>query len=121
MEIATPEEMADYNMDYLEWRRVDQTWRAHKFFELATFMSTWRDTMISMAMICYEGRYVAMREMGVLVGAVPMESKESLRWRIREGDLREAEAGEGKRIEKEGEERVMVERVREVWRRKMGE
>lgn len=88
---ATPEQKAQFNLHYLEWLHLDQAWRSERFLLLAQWLATWRETLVSMAFLCYESRHWAMREMGVQAGLVKPESRASLRRRVIEADDRELE------------------------------
>lgn len=78
-------------MDHIVWKRLDLEWRRERLLQAAVFMFTWRQTMIDMVYICYEGQYWAMREAGVQIGLIAPESRASLRRRIVEGLQRERE------------------------------
>lgn len=76
-------------MAYLEWKVLDEAWRCSRFLQLAEFMVTWRQTMINMVYICYEGQHWALREAGVQIGLIRPESPRSVRRRILEDLYRE--------------------------------
>lgn len=105
-------------MEFMEWKRLDIAWRRERLLRSAAFMFTWRQTMINMVYICYEGQYWAMREAGVQMGLIAPESRTSLRRRIVEGLQREREIAAYTLEELNREGRRQRERMeRMLWKR----